>query len=399
MRKQLCNAYVKLGLTQAALDEFIALEMLEEACYCLIASQMNKQAEEKADECLAREDFSDIRKAAFWCIKGDIHDNEEFYNKAWELSKHRNARSMRSLGALLVHKKRYEEAADAFQLALGLNHLQPGTWFAHGCASLICSRYTDAAKSFRRCVVLEHDNYEAWANLSNSELKAGNKQAAHRCLEQAIKCNYQKWELWENFLTVSTDLGDFNGAIRAYSQLIDIHPKKDFKDWQVLAILTRAVNENINDYAGKPAFYQCKGLKDLFHKVVTAKPSFTEAWELYATVILIKHDRQVIDLKAISNIATVLQKAVRAIMAEPGWHLEVEKRAALCEIAQQLVDIAQRDLPDATSIVGAPSRLALKSFLVKLRKAKEEVEDKILEETEKIILDFIENIERKLKGQ
>jgi hypothetical protein len=40
-------------------------------------------------------------------------------------------------------------------------------------------------------------------------------------------------------LTVSTDLGDFNGAIRAYSQLIDIHPKKDFKDWQVLAILTR----------------------------------------------------------------------------------------------------------------------------------------------------------------
>jgi hypothetical protein len=36
---------------------------------------------------------------------------------------------------------------------------------------------------------------------------------------------------------------------------------------------------------------------------------------------------------------------------------------------------------------------------VKLRKAKEEVEDKILEETEKIILDFIENIERKLKGQ
>ena len=77
---------------------------------------------------------------------------------------------------------------------------------------------------------------------------------------------------------------------------------------------------------------------------MTAKPSFTEAWELYATVILIKHDRQVIDLKAISNIATVLQKAVRAIMAEPGWHLEVEKRAALCEIAQQLVDIAQRYL-------------------------------------------------------
>jgi hypothetical protein len=108
----------------------LALEMLEEACYCLIASQMNKQAEEKADECLAREDFSDIRKAAFWCIKGDIHDNEEFYNKAWELSKHRNARSMRSLGALLVHKKRYEEAADAFQLGKYKLQLIKGVLFA-----------------------------------------------------------------------------------------------------------------------------------------------------------------------------------------------------------------------------------------------------------------------------
>ena len=79
-------------------------------------------------------------------------------------------------------------------IALGLNHLQPGTWFAHGCASLICSRYSDAARSFRRCVTLEYDNYEAWANLSNAELRAGNKRAAHLSLSEAIKCNYEKWE-------------------------------------------------------------------------------------------------------------------------------------------------------------------------------------------------------------
>ena len=74
-----------------------------------------------------------------------------------------------------------------FFSALELNHLQPGTWFARGCASLICSRYSEAARCFRRCVTLEYDNYEAWANLANSELRAGNKLAAHRSLNEAIK--------------------------------------------------------------------------------------------------------------------------------------------------------------------------------------------------------------------
>lgn len=123
--------------------------------------------------------------------------------------------------------------------------MQPGTWFAHGCAQLICSEYPDAARSFRRCVTLEYDNYEAWANLSNAELKAGNKAAAHRSLYEAIKCNYEKWQLWENFLIVSTDLGDFCGAIRAYGMLIDIHPKKNFTDLPVLTVLTKGKNGHI----------------------------------------------------------------------------------------------------------------------------------------------------------
>jgi len=93
---------------------FLALEMFEEACHCLVASNMEKQADELADKCLEK-DFSDSRKSKFWCIKGDIHNSEEYYEKAWELSNERNARAMRSLGALLIHRKRYDAAADAFQ--------------------------------------------------------------------------------------------------------------------------------------------------------------------------------------------------------------------------------------------------------------------------------------------
>ena len=76
---------------------------------------MKKQADELADRCIQNNALSDRRKSNFWCIKGDIHDDEKYYQKAWELSNYRNGRAMRSLGALLVHKKRYDEAADAFK--------------------------------------------------------------------------------------------------------------------------------------------------------------------------------------------------------------------------------------------------------------------------------------------
>jgi len=398
LRKELCDSYIKLGLAKAALDEFLALEMFEDTCYCYLASDMNKQAEELADECIAREDFDDLRKANFWCIKGDIHNSVEFYETAWELSNKRHARSMRSLGALFVHLKRYDEAAAALKNALDLNHLQPGTWFAHGCASLVCGDYSGAAKSFRRCVTLEYDNFEAWANLANAELKAGNKPAAHRSLAEAIKCNYQKWELWENFLTISTDCGDFNGAIRAYSKLLDIHPKKNFQDVPVLRILTQAIAEDLTDYADKPARNELTRMKELLHKIVSAKPSFQEAWSCYAEIAMIDDPKQTDMLKVLSNRASVLQKAIRALMADKTWHLEENKCNELCNIAQDLAIIGISDLEGATRLFGGPSRLVLKSFGVKLKKALEEKESEILLATEKVITSAIKTIETRLSG-
>ena len=41
LRRQLCDAYVKLGLVQSALDEYMALNMFEEACQCYIGTFLN----------------------------------------------------------------------------------------------------------------------------------------------------------------------------------------------------------------------------------------------------------------------------------------------------------------------------------------------------------------------
>ncbi len=157
-------------------------------------------------------------------------------------------------------------------------------------------------------------------------------------------------------MTISTDCGDFNGAIRAYSKLLDIHPKKNFQDVPVLRIITqgtitlfsiktfifKAIAENLSDYADKPARNELTRMKELLHKIVSAKPSFQEAWSCYAEIAMIDDPSQKDMLKVLSNRATVLQKAIRALMADKNWHLEESKCNQLCNIVQDLAIIGIR---------------------------------------------------------
>ena len=53
----------------------------------------------------------------------------------------------------------------------------------------------------------------------------------------------------------------------------------------------------------------------------------------------------------------------------------------------------------ALKLVGAPSRLALKSFLVKVKKGGTEITDHVMEETESKVADAVSLIEHKLREQ
>ena len=213
--------------------------------------------------------------------------------------------------------------------ALNLNHLHPGTWFVYGICRLVGEEFKEAARGFRRCVQLEYDNFEAWANLSNAELKAGNRDAALRTLLESIKCNFEKWELWFNLVTIATDLGDFNSSIRAYTKLMELKPEKDYTDEPVLAVLQQAINDNVEDYQGNKARKHLHSALDLFQKVVQNKPSFIAAWRLYAKLVVVQFEpdapirRNVGKMQV--NIATVLQKALRAMLSEGDWWQVAEK--------------------------------------------------------------------------
>lgn len=57
------------------------------------------------------------------------------------------------------------------------------------------------------------------------------------------------------------------------------------------------------------------------------------------------------------------------------------------------------EMEGALKLVGAPSRLALKSFLVKVKKGGAEVTDHVMEETETKVTEAVSLIEQKLREQ
>lgn len=114
LKRMLCDMFVKLGCTKSALDEYLSLEMFTDACYTYVLIDQPAEAAKLAETKLNEDNITDLQRADYWCVLGDINNDKESYEKAWRLSGERHARSMRSLGTLLVHKKRHSDAADAF---------------------------------------------------------------------------------------------------------------------------------------------------------------------------------------------------------------------------------------------------------------------------------------------
>lgn len=75
------------------------------------------------------------------CSLGDLNNDAECYQKAWQVSKGRFGRAQRALARLAQNRKDFAGAVEHWDLALRINPLHPSGWFSLGYAAMqVCSQ-------------------------------------------------------------------------------------------------------------------------------------------------------------------------------------------------------------------------------------------------------------------
>ena len=195
LEKELALRFLSLGVVKSAMEIFERLEMWEQVVKCwqsmerpdkgiAIVRDLLGGKKAQVDEVISRGKSSTInrrqalntaREAKLWCLLGDLEPDNALthYTHAWEVSKEKSGRAVRSLGGYHFAHEEYPKAIEYLQKAVSINPLMERTWFILGCACVREERWKEAREAFTRCVSIDDEDGESWNNLASVYLRMG----------------------------------------------------------------------------------------------------------------------------------------------------------------------------------------------------------------------------------
>ncbi|KAI8957356.1 hypothetical protein F5Y11DRAFT_339997 [Daldinia sp. FL1419] len=222
-----------------------------------------------------------------YCILGDIEDDPKHYQRAWEVSNQRFSRAQRSLGEFHLRAQKWEEAREAYKLAVRVNRLSPEMWSRLGDIELRLGNFPDAAEAFQRAIssannVSGGEDARTWSNLGTALLSwyrqiiseardqqqkqdkddsdslegmVGTNRAAevgksaHNLLHDSLVAFKRgaiiadsNWRIWDNVITLAASVSpnpDLEDVVLGVRNVIRIRKSEDALDLDILTLLVR----------------------------------------------------------------------------------------------------------------------------------------------------------------
>ncbi|KAK9451403.1 uncharacterized protein V1518DRAFT_408463 [Limtongia smithiae] len=290
MDVELATQYLSLGMVRSAQEVYERLRLPIENALCTAAGGDSKEAESMLRAYIAQADTPRTQRARAWSCLGDITQNPEDWNRAWDEAKYASAK--RSLGQYYYANGDIAAAITHLADALSQNALHRDTWFLYGCAGLAAERYDVAAEGFTRCVAIDSEDGRAWSNLATALMRMpGRERESISALEQACRLLPEEWRVWSNLSTAALQVHNWPLCMRATTRLVELRGGKDGEaalDLPLLRALAQALVARDRSEGGNAPMtaFERSGVElftDLIPRYATASP---DLWELVAKIEL-----------------------------------------------------------------------------------------------------------------
>jgi tetratricopeptide (TPR) repeat protein len=105
-----------------------------------------------------------------WCILGDLDQDPECWQRAWEISRYRYARAQRTLGEYYTRQGDLTRAREAYMKATVVNRQNGETWSRLGDIDLRAGNWDGAIIAFQQSIMIDDSDAKTYSNLGSALL-------------------------------------------------------------------------------------------------------------------------------------------------------------------------------------------------------------------------------------
>jgi tetratricopeptide (TPR) repeat protein len=128
-------------------------------------------------------------------------------------------------GNALLAQGKFEEAIQAYDRAIDLDHMDPDALINKGVALYHLRKYDEAVEAYDKAINIDSEKGDAWYNKGLSLVELGREAEAEEALNKAIEINPQDEGAWISKGLALYNLGEYDRAIEAFDRAIEIDPK------------------------------------------------------------------------------------------------------------------------------------------------------------------------------